>query len=296
MRSQQARGYRSLLLSSLLVGTLAAPTGAQQPVTPVIGVSSPTIDFGQVAIGQPAYINDDLFNAVTDSTSILEVTDMSVVGEGFSIYSPPDSVDIPGDGTTVILPIRFRPTAQNPASGTLIIIAPNAVNSPFHVLLSGDGILDDDLFVMGYDAAGTPIYCGTTEEDAGALLTEDPNRGWVCIPSVITNNGTDSFIIEVDTRGPVNEVTLQFEPEEITYVPMSGSSPPFDITLRDDGLEGDRVAGDFIFTSGEFKWNPAEMMDDYLWNDFSGVSPAGLQMVNLEAGRLSATHPLVIVR
>jgi hypothetical protein len=258
----------------------ANPALSQTPLTPIIGVSSLELDFGTIPLGSPSYLNDELFNATPDSHSVLNVTAFVVEGDGFTIFAPPDSLNIPGDGSSVVLPIRFQPTSSHTFSGTLRITA-NAPNSPFDVTLTGRGI-EDELFTMAVDADSIPILCGTTG------TTPPPGgddvfitRGWECIPSVIRNDGADHFIIEVDTSaGPVNGVNLIFESTKLTYPALPGT-PPYSIPLSDDGLGNDRVAGDGIYTSDRFYWNPAVAMDGYMWADFLGLSPQGLQLVRL---------------
>lgn len=77
-------------------------------------------------------------------------------------------------------------------------------------------------------------------------------------PNVVRTDGSDSAYVEVNMNGPANRVYLKnIFPEFI--VPDEQRN---EYDLHDDGLNGDRVAGDYIFTGGPFtydatKGNPA---------------------------------------
>jgi len=95
-------------------------------------------------------------------------------------------------------------------------------------------------------------------------------RGWITVPGVIRDDGIDSFRIEVDANGPVRVVRL----DSINTSPLEMLVPPPSLQLRDDGLDGDRVAGDFVFTSGPIRYNTAVPMHSHFKDDPD--SPAGL--------------------
>jgi cysteine-rich repeat protein len=110
------------------------------------------------------------------------------------------------------------------------------------------------------------------EGDAAATLAgfPDPVRGWETIPGAIRADGVDRFRVEVDTNGPVAGVTLVDPPP--CLVPDGGST-----VLHDDGLGGDRIAGDGIFTSDAFRWvcaPPAFFRSD-------PTSPAGVDVAEV---------------
>src|SRR5689334_6567930 len=70
-----------------------------------------------------------------------------------------------------------------------------------------------------------------------------PVRGWETRPGVVRGDGVSTFRIEVDTNGAVAGVRLT------DVVPCLTPSDDASRVLRDDGAGGDRVAGDFVFTS-----------------------------------------------
>ena len=119
--------------------------------------------------------------------------------------------------------------------------------------------------------SNTPITGATTSQvtsPAAISALAAGTRGWEAIPGVIRNNGLETFRLEVDTNGPVAHVTLS----NVSAALTPPQAPPFD--LRDDGLGGDRIAGDFIYTSGLFRYNPAFPMPEFY--EYDPDSPAGL--------------------
>jgi hypothetical protein len=93
---------------------------------------------------------------------------------------------------------------------------------------------------------------------------------------VIRDDGVDSFHLEVNTNGPVSRVRLDLlSPGRFT---TPGASP---IVLHDDGVDGDRVASDSIFTTGPFRLDPsyAVPLPTHLWG--APESPEGLAFLDL---------------
>ncbi len=252
----------SLCFLIVILMTLAPQSGLAQPLTPIIGVISTEIDFGTIALGTPIYVNEDLFNATGDPTSILEITDISVAGDGFGLLTHPDSLNIPGNGSAVVLPVRFQPTNTDTAAGTLTIVAPGASNSPIVVPMRGKGA-EGEVFVIDYDSNGAPVLCGTGIENEP--LNGTSFRSWSTIPTVIRADGMDSFIVEIDVGSTVASVTL--DDLDSTVVPASGGSPP--LTLTD-------IDGDFVFVSEPLIFNTQESLRPTYWGDPNG--PEGLDI------------------
>jgi hypothetical protein len=101
-------------------------------------------------------------------------------------------------------------------------------------------------------------------------------RGWQTVPNVIRADGVDSFVLEVETNGPVVGVALDVAPFHFV-VPGGQQMQP----LRDDGLGSDRVAGDFVYTSEPIRYNPSSVIPfpDNMYHD--PYSPAGLSIEDL---------------
>jgi len=63
------------------------------------------------------------------------------------------------------------------------------------------------------------------------------------VPNAIRADGADGFRVEIDTHGDVAEVSMNL------FLDWSTEHTNGVVALRDDGLQGDRRAGDFVFTS-----------------------------------------------
>jgi hypothetical protein len=95
-------------------------------------------------------------------------------------------------------------------------------------------------------------------------------RMWETIPGVIRNDGLDTFRVEVNVNGVVSNVTMT------VWDMFAAESGLAAITLHDNGLNGDRVAGDGIFTSELIRFNTNALGDlapNYEWDT---NSPAGV--------------------
>lgn len=134
------------LIALALTGPAAAQTnnhggGNLTPLSPVIGLAPTSLDFGRCTpVGQCAELTIDVFNNVNDATSILEVTSVVVNGSAFSLQAGPNPpLQIPGNGTRVTFTVRYCPTDGSPATGSFVVTASNATNSPQEAPLSGTG-------------------------------------------------------------------------------------------------------------------------------------------------------------
>ena len=98
---------------------------------------------------------------------------------------------------------------------------------------------------------------------------------WETVPGVIRNDGIDTFRLEVNVNGAVSNVVMEVWPG---IVSQSGQTS---LTLRDDGLQGDRVAHDFIYTSEllRFDITRSGSFAEYFRHDTN--SPAGLDIYDV---------------
>lgn len=111
--------------------------------------------------------------------------------------------------------------------------------------------------IINIDDDGIPRVCGhgfqpaETSADGPSPLGLLPSnmRSWECIPNAIRADGVESFRLEVDANGPVIKVTC-----EISDTILVSESGVTNITLRDDGLNGDRAPGDYVFTSERLRY------------------------------------------
>lgn len=152
------------------------------------------------------------------------------------------------------------------SSLSLMSVTPSQLESGHLLSLAQQGIPQES--ILGVGDNGVPRVCGTGLQTTTSLVVGGTNstssllpagmRSWECIPNVIRNDGIESFRVEVDLNGPVNKVTFEVNTDH--FVAASGTNF---VTLRDDGLSGDKVAGDFIFTSEQIRYRAQVAMPPY---------------------------------
>lgn len=138
------------------------------------------------------------------------------------------------------------------AINLVLAASQNQVSSEHLISLTQQGLPQES--ILGVDADGVPRVCGTGLETAATLVLAGNNttlnllpagmRSWECIPNVIRDDGVESFRVEVDVNGPVSRII--FDVNTNYFISLSGSNT---VPLRDDGLNGDRIAGDYVFIS-----------------------------------------------
>jgi hypothetical protein len=166
-------------------------------------------------------------------------------------------------------------------------VTPEQLTSTHLLLLAQQGV--SQASVVGVDADGVPRVCGTGLETSANLVSGGTNaalnllpagmRSWECIPNVIRNDGIESFRVEVDANGPANRVT--FEVRTNFFISQSGSNT---VTLRDDGLSGDRVAGDYVFISEPIRHrilSPPPIYRDATTNAIPGAYMVGAGVISI---------------
>jgi cadherin domain-containing protein len=146
------------------------------------------------------------------------------------------------------------------------------VTSRITELLSG-GATHFGLMVDSQDDV-VPSYLTDVKLSINGLPPPSGQRAWETVPNAIRADGAESFRVEVDLHGEVRSVTLS--PWLSQFVGPGTENQ----ALRDDGLEGDRVAGDFIYTSGEFRFNTAQPFPTPFYEN-SPDSPPGVAIVDV---------------
>ena len=121
--------------------------------------------------------------------------------------------------------------------------------------------------ILGFDRNEVPQICLHEEPRSDTKGINGSYKGWDVIPSVIRDNGEDSFRVIVNMRRPVKSVVLQNI--GVLLVPNKQ-----DVVLNDEGINGDAVAGDFLYTSGEFVFDTSRALPQY-W-EYDPDSPQGL--------------------
>ncbi|HJQ85394.1 MAG TPA: myxococcus cysteine-rich repeat containing protein, partial [Candidatus Binatia bacterium] len=97
-----------------------------------------------------------------------------------------------------------------------------------------------------------------------------PVRGWETVPGVVRADGVGVFRLEVELDAPVASVMLE---DRSSCLAADGPAR----VLHDDGLDGDRVAGDLVYTSAAFRYVCAP--PGFLRDDPS--SPAGVDFLDV---------------
>ena len=107
---------------------------------------------------------------------------------------------------------------------------------------------------------------------------------WETVPDVIRNDGIDTFRLEVNVNGTVSNVVMDVWPG---IVSQSGQTS---LTLRDDGLQGDRVGHDFIYTSELLRFDITQpwFFAQYFRHDTN--SPAGLDIYDVGPVTITETN------
>ncbi len=122
--------------------------------------------------------------------------------------------------------------------------------------LKAQGVPEES--IIDIDEDGIPRVCGNGLQPTSESSDSGPKplgvllsgmRSWECIPNAIRADGVESFRLEVDANGPVTMMTCG-----ISHTILVSESGVTNVILRDDGLEGDRVAGDYIFTSERLRY------------------------------------------
>jgi len=126
-----------------------------------------------------------------------------------------------------------------------------------------------------------PSFLTDAKLSINGLPGPSGQRAWETVPNAIRADGAEAFRVEVDLHGEVRSVNLT---PWLTQFVGPGTQ---DQALRDDGLEGDRVAGDFIYTSGEFRFNTAQPFPTSFYQG-SPDSPPGVAIVDV--GTLAVTE------
>lgn len=136
--------------------------------------------------------------------------------------------------------------------------------------------------VLRVDPQGIPVWCPPPHVVATRARSQNTNsisalpagtRGWECIPGVIRGDGVETFRLEVDVNGSAQSVRLT----NVSPYVIAPSAEP--VSLHDDGLGSDLVAGDAVWTAGPFRYNLGLSFPPFYAGDAS--SPAGLYNIGL---------------
>jgi Cep192 domain 4/Abnormal spindle-like microcephaly-assoc'd, ASPM-SPD-2-Hydin/HYDIN/CFA65/VesB-like, Ig-like domain len=123
----------AVLVTSGCVGSTSkgASTGS---TTIVLGLSSSSVSFGDVTIGQSGTKTVTL---TSTGSGIVTISGISVAGNGFTASGPHLPISL-SSGQSTTISVLFKPTASAMDSGT-VTIASNAVEPSMTIALSGTG-------------------------------------------------------------------------------------------------------------------------------------------------------------
>lgn len=109
-------------------------------------------------------------------------------------------------------------------------------------------------------------------------------RMWETVPGVILNDGIGTFRLEVNVNAIVNSVRLE------TWPAVLSQSGQTNINLRDDGLEGDRIKHDFVYTSELLAFNTNQPWLHAPYYAYDTNSPAGVSIKDIGQVRIFETN------
>lgn len=89
----------------------------------------------------------------------------------------------------------------------------------------------------------------------------EATRAWEVVPGAIRADGSESFRVEVEVSTPVGRVQL------LDVSPCLEAVERFVAELRDDGLAGDRRAGDLVYTSVALRFSSACSVPPFFGGD-----------------------------
>ncbi len=114
----------------IMVATFAFPNLClSTPLTPIMGFSPDTLDFGCVTVGYCTDLVGTISNMSEDPTSTLYITELTVTGAGYTIaVAPTLPAAVPG-GRSIPVVIRACPTEEGARHGSLTVRSSNAGNA-----------------------------------------------------------------------------------------------------------------------------------------------------------------------
>jgi PKD repeat protein len=257
----------------VIQGGVAITTG----LTPVLGVDPESLDFGRVCLNEQSELVVELFNANEDPASVVEVTDLAIQGQSFSLVNPPATpFTLVGGNPAPRTPVtvRFAPTAPGPDTGSFVITS-DAANSPTSVALAGVGntlpLCDNGGPYIG--TIGQPVAfdgSGSSDPDGDALTYSwdfgDGTTGTGATPThTYATSGTFTVTLSVsDDCGSSQCETTATISDEPNDPPICDANGPY------SGTVGQPVSFD-----GSGSNDPDGTVDSYAWDFGDGSTDTG---------------------
>jgi subtilisin family serine protease len=191
--SNQATTYSfnspSLIDGAALLWTLAAP--------PSLGVTPPSLNFGDVAVGSS---KDLTFTVQNTGGGTLTVS--ASTASPFSIQSPPSPFNV-GGGATQAVTVRFTPTSTGVAGGNVNFTSNGGTSSP---VVSGNGIVPQRSITVTSPSAGV-VWANNSIQtitwtsvsvtgNVNIQLSRNGGGSWTTIIGNTPNNGSQSWKVK----------------------------------------------------------------------------------------------------
>jgi uncharacterized protein (TIGR03437 family) len=189
---------------------------------PKLGLSSTSLAFGGVTVGQTKDLTVQVSNT---GTAALSGT-ASVSGSGFTLVSG-NPIQVAAGGTPQTITVRYAPTGATNAAGTLTISS-NDPASPAAVALSGNGVA----------AAAATIKITPTTLDFGSVNANQTKD----LTLTVSNNGSAQLTVNsvtssnarfamVSPGAPFNVGQESFQTVTIRFSPTTGGAQSGNLTF-----------------------------------------------------------------
>ena len=160
--------------------------------TGALTASPNSVFFGAVSIGQSASTPVSLLNR---SSATVEITQINLTGESFSVVSPSDFPVTITAGGTYRLNVQFNPTAAGTATGQLTIGSNSSTNSTAVISLSGTGTTAPAALgalscssgaMTGSGADACTVTLTAAAPSGGLIVNLSSSRSAVTVPATVT--------------------------------------------------------------------------------------------------------------
>jgi len=189
---------------------IGAATGA-------LTASPNPVTFGAVSIGQTASSTVSLLNG---SSAPVEITQLNLTGQSFSLVSPSDFPVTIAAGKTYSLNVQFNPALVGPATGQLTIASNSSTNSTAVISLSGTGTAAPAALSALSCSSGAMTGAGTdactvtltaSAPSGGLIVNLSSSSSAVTVPSTVTvlaGAASAGFTASVSSVSTAQTVTL----------------------------------------------------------------------------------------
>src|SRR6202167_2740649 len=276
----------AILVTSGCVGAAGKSSNAAAATGPSIEISSSTVSFGDLAVGQSATKTVTVTN---DGTGVLTVSAISVTGTGFSASGPKLPMSISAAQSTSISAV-LKPTAGNAETGTITITS-NAEGSPSRIALSGTGTTTS---ATELTATPTSIAFGSVAVGSEATQTiklENTGSGAIAI-SKVAFSGTG-----VSVSGVTAPMTLDGGKSAsltVTYKPTSPTTLTGSISITSNASDSSMVIGiNATATSSTLAATPSSVSFGNVVVGSDTTQTIRLQNIGTSEVKISAVSPSV---